>query len=66
MLQYFSGVASGSTFNRTMLELKFYFLAGLSFVANPFNRTMLELKFGCPVNICYCRTAFNRTMLELK
>ena len=53
-------------FNRTIVELKFSFVAWSPFSAANFNRTIVELKCG----ICWdwrlaCRH-FNRTIVELK
>ena len=38
--------ASNCSYNRTMLELKWYLIASGRAESHTYNRTMLELKFG--------------------
>ena len=55
-----------TAFNRTILELKYYYSYLYNVISNAFNRTILELKSVGAEKMTVPPNSFNRTILELK
>ena len=60
------GMAPLPSFNRTIVELKYFLVGGIGVNHRAFNRTIVELKFMQLAGQIAVIHTFNRTIVELK